>query len=320
MSNLPSVVYINNHKIKAFSRLIAEAVPKIKNQANNPVDFNLAFYKYLYEALYTISKLEKKLCNTNEIAEALKPLHDLMGLSKFIQRTQTWPRGYPGDFETIEYMYFSNNQNDISLETLIDKAVLNLPICQQHRNKINYQADVIYQTASQKRNSSILILACGGSIDLGLVQDQIAHHEPEIIINDMDQDALKFSLNRCKKVKKIEPIEGNALRAMYKLRNYKKFDLIVAGGLFDYLDDKFATSLMKLISYALNPNGKFIFTNIIENNPFQAGMRYLAHWELIGRSKKQIQTLAHNSGFNEESIQFAIDNTGLARLITLYAS
>jgi len=52
---------------------------------------------------------EESGCTRGEIVEVLGPVRDIHSRSPFVARLQQWPRGYPGDFETVEYICRGEN-------------------------------------------------------------------------------------------------------------------------------------------------------------------------------------------------------------------
>ena len=56
-----------------------------------------------------IFRLEKHT-QRDEILKELYPLREAVRQSPFLQRAQDWPRGYQGDFETIEYILEAKKQ------------------------------------------------------------------------------------------------------------------------------------------------------------------------------------------------------------------
>src|SRR5688500_2909423 len=45
-----------------------------------------------------------------EIVQILEPVRRVHAQSPFVSRLQQWPRGYPGDFETVEYLVSGRNR------------------------------------------------------------------------------------------------------------------------------------------------------------------------------------------------------------------
>ena len=65
-------------------------------------------------------------------------------LSPLCTRLQDWPRGYPGDFETVEYLCDGVNRAPVdSFGHAIEAYALRSAAAQQHRNKVEEQAAVV---------------------------------------------------------------------------------------------------------------------------------------------------------------------------------
>jgi extracellular factor (EF) 3-hydroxypalmitic acid methyl ester biosynthesis protein len=89
------------------------------------------FKKILNEFKLVINSLEKTLTK-QEILDQIKIIRTIAGESPFLKRAQEWPRGYEGDFETINYIINSKNlapQNTFGY--LIEDYFLNSDICKQ---------------------------------------------------------------------------------------------------------------------------------------------------------------------------------------------
>lgn len=52
----------------------------------------------------TVATLEALGWPADRIQEHLRPARQVFATSTFLRRCQEWPRGYAGDFETIEYL------------------------------------------------------------------------------------------------------------------------------------------------------------------------------------------------------------------------
>ena len=52
----------------------------------------------------SILACEEAALTREEIVEIREPVRRIHARSPFVARLQQWPRGYPGDFETVEYL------------------------------------------------------------------------------------------------------------------------------------------------------------------------------------------------------------------------
>ena len=93
------------------------------------------------------------------------------------------------------------------------------------------------------------------------------------------------------------------------------FDLVLAGGLVDYLNERTATLLIQLAVRALAPGGTFYFTNIAAGNPYRPLIEYFGNWTLIERSEEDIYRYCENAGVSRGNVTIRRDETGLALLV-----
>lgn len=273
----------------------------------------------IHRVLTAIRKCEAAGMEPREIRDRLMPARILHHSSPFVARAQDWPRGYQGDFETIEYLCDGHNLANVedAVGYCIEEYTLNSKITQQHRNKVHLQADVILESCQSKKAARVLSLGCGGARDLRIVGSLLKKSDAEFVLCDSDSDALEFArsqlgllADRCRFV------HGKVPRVVNRLKSLGKFDLVVAGGLFDYLPDRWiALMLSEFWEHLLNENGQIFFTNIAFDNPYRVWMEYLADWSLIERREEDIERLCCDAGIDDGAISITRDETNLA-LIT----
>jgi hypothetical protein len=92
----------------------ANGFSKLIETANNFVELDRSGFEDELSGYHKVVSLLHDLCLSIRLAEeaghsrsdievVLEPVWGLHSKSPLVRRTQTWPRGYPGDFETIEY-------------------------------------------------------------------------------------------------------------------------------------------------------------------------------------------------------------------------
>lgn len=253
----------------------------------------------------------------DEVVDVLAPVREIHARSPFVSRLQQWPRGYPGDFETVEYICRgAEGRESDDIPDHCETYALNLPIAQQHRNKVQHQAARIGAAVLGQDAPRILALACGSCPDFGRVLPLLERTNATIVLNDADSDALAFARKRLASVAgRCVFIPGNALTVARKLGRSETFDLVLAGGLFDYLPEKHASFLVRAVVNLLNPDGSFFFTNIARGNPYASLIEHLGDWFLIERSKEELLALGRSAGIPAEDVTITRDETGLAFLV-----
>lgn len=316
-----SINPLRNFQLQHYKNLIDSSINLysiMMNYKEFTTDFLPIFEKEM-EKIYTyIFACEQLGINELWIKLALRPVMEIMS-TDFACRAREWPRGYPGDFETIDYLYFKQNNHPInSLKWLVEEYFYALPITQQHRNKVTHQASLIKDALLKNKNAKIAVLAFGGGIDLSLCEEAIKDSSATIYINDQDEDAIKKTLCRCNTiVDRLHPLEMDIVRALRRLSKDPGFDLIVAGGVFDYLNNKISIHLIHTAYQILKKQGQFLFTNISNDNAIRVGMEYILNWHLIMRSKEDIYSLCNAAGVHHEGVSIRRDDTNLTFLIQL---
>ena len=291
--------------------------------ANLPTDSFIA-YNRLAAAVCMVSASIKEAESMNlsrvEILKVLEPLRLLFNQSPFINRVQNWLRGYHGDFETIEYI--CNNSVKAIPNTpafYLEQQALRTIAAQQHRNKVQWQAQFIAETAISQNQARILSIACGSCRDIRSIQNLIKNTDTQFFLNDADPDALDFSLSHLTDLaSRITVLAGNVFKSIRNFSKYQPFNLIIAGGLFDYLSDRQIEFLLPKLVALLETGGSVIFTNIAPENPDRIWMEYLADWHLIERSEADIYRLvASTKESHDLDINIERDPSGLTLLVKL---
>lgn len=276
----------------------------------------------LHDLFAAIAHAEPHL-SREQILSRLQSARRAIGASPLAWRLQHWPRGYPGDFETIEMMCRGDSVGLLSgAPRWTEQWALHCPPVQQHRNKINRQAGLMLDVLLQARTDAparVASIACGPSRDVRQLAPVAHACHGEIWLNDADVDALAFSQSRLQGTAlRCHYVPGSVFRVHKALAASGPFDLVLAGGLFDYLPDRQASHLIgKVWASMLAPQGRFFFTNIVRGHAYRPCMEYVVSWSLIERSPTQIVALCEAAGVPARCVDVTTDETGLALLVTL---
>ena len=236
--------------------------------------------------------------------------------SALVNRLQAWPRGYAGDFETVEWLCDALNRTQGSgLAWAVEQCALQSPVAQQHRNKVALQARTILTTVLANPRAHVASIGCGGCRDLSASQDHILEGHGAFVLIDSDKDALDFARNRLRRLRdRSQFTHGRVPRILEKL-SAGTFDLVVAGGLFDYLPDRWAIATLQGVHRRLAKDGRVFFSNMASGNPFRPWIEYLGDWRLIERREDDIRLLLQQSGFDPRAARIFRDTTQLAFLV-----
>jgi extracellular factor (EF) 3-hydroxypalmitic acid methyl ester biosynthesis protein len=267
-----------------------------------------------------LARAERAGLSREAMRELIPEARDMHALSPFVNRLQVWPEGYPGDYVTVEQIMTQANRADAgTLGALIERFCLATSIGQQHRNKMQRQAAEILATilgTAGIAKPRILVLAAGSSPDLRSILDFVRPRDFQVVLNDSDPEALAFSLRELAPIRdKIVVLEGNALRCAEEILELGPYDLIAAGGLFDYLDTSWASKFVSpIMNEWLASGGSFFFTNIAKGNPYRLWMECVTDWEMIERTEQDLVELVSNASTSKTCVQVTRDATSLTLL------
>jgi extracellular factor (EF) 3-hydroxypalmitic acid methyl ester biosynthesis protein len=220
-----------------------------------------------HDILIEILNCERAGIEQKIILDIVRPVREAQGKSPFVNRLQTWPRGYPGDFITIEYLVNGRNTApEGTIEYYFEEYALTCAIAQQHRNKLFWQTrNIIEQTKKASQKYSILSFACGSCIDIHNALPHISDRAIDFVLIDHDSEAIVEIGKKFKSFNNItfKTILINPLQGIKAASEYGKYDLVFTGGLFDYLQDKQIVFMVKhIFNTLLNAGGKIFFPTL----------------------------------------------------------
>ena len=221
------------------------------------------------------------------------------------ERAYSQPRGYAGDFLTIELMYQNVPQGAGWLGPLLDRCFLSLPASQAVRNRRSLLAEEIRRTCQMAGGESVRVttLACGPAAEvfdvLGSSPDAA---RVRFTLLDIDAEALAFVKEKATQqqcLDRMELVQGNLIYlALGRQRlELPPQDLVYSIGLIDYFDDRLVGKLINYIYGLLKPGGRVMLGNFHPANVNRALMDHVLNWKLIHRSEADMNRLFTQSLF-----------------------
>lgn len=279
----------------------------------------------MHEGTALVASAEEADIAAGRIREAVAPARTAYRESPFVAHLQDWPRGYQGDFECVEAIcYPANRARPHTFGWYVEVAALNTQIAQQHRNKVARQAELIAETFLRNPEARVLVLACGCVPDARSVLPILLRSRGRLILNDMDGGALRCCREYLSALgDRVSFVEGNVLRLAPRLAAHGPFDLVLCGGLFDYLSDRQVAFVLARYAALLRGEdapGRLFFTNVAAPNPYRPWMEYFADWRLIERGRDDLEAVREAAGLPPGCLRLSLDPSGLAWLAELELS
>lgn len=287
-----------------FRTSVREKFRQLFMDLNDAIGDNSALTESSREALGAIAK---------------RDLLPLICLTETAERFYSKPRGYAGDYFTIELIYRNEPKGTGRIGPLLDECFLTQPGPQAARNRRNLLANEILGTcaAHPGRQVNVTSLACGPARE---IFDAFERLNDSSVLNvtgvDIDQEALELLRVRCIEYELSDRVTGVHGNIIYMATGRQDLalppqDLVYSIGLIDYFNDEFVVKLMDWIYDLLRPGGRVILGNFHPRNPDKAAMDYVLDWRLIHRDEAKMDELYQRSQFGRGSTQIKFEEEGI---------
>ncbi len=266
-----------------------------------------------------VLQAERAGCAGQAIRAQLSGVRDILGRSLLFSRLQTWPRGYPGDFETVEYLAAGvgvAGPRDIAW--YCEMQALRSPLAQQLRNRMQQQSAAI--AVALAAGQSILCLAAGSGLEIATAIALAGANQGRLVVHDTDREALAAARKRLgAAARQCRFVTGNVLQALAEAETLGPFDLVATTGLVDHLADASAAVLLGMLRGRRRlggPRTRVWFANLCSDHPYRIWLEYFTDWRLVPRSREQIALLLRVAGFRPERCAIDVERCGLAWIVT----
>jgi extracellular factor (EF) 3-hydroxypalmitic acid methyl ester biosynthesis protein len=221
------------------------------------------------------------------------PVSRLIWQDPFTSHSFRKPRGYPGDAELLDYIYgllpVPAETSELGASIFRFNGQRRAPRSVRARAAI--LAEAIDQTASQVRMPKILSIASGHLREAGLSRAVMAGTVGEFVALDQDERSLA-EVEKTYASKGVRTVRDSVRSILAGKVTFRDLDLVYAAGLYDYLGDRLATRLTRVMFDMLAPGGRLIIANFA---PCLSDIGYIESfmgWKLIYREPEQMIALA----------------------------
>ena len=240
-------------------------------------------------------------------------------MTKVIGRCYTKPRGYAGDYMTIEWIYRTEPGGVPPLGVLLDACLLDIPVAVAVRNRRGLLTEEILEIVADRdgEQAQVMSLACGPAREIFDVFALLGEQAPlRATLVDFDNEALAYVAEHRDRLGLADAVDLAANNLIHLALGRKTLDvapqdLIYSIGLIDYFADELVVKLMNLIHSLLRPGGKAILGNFHTSNPCKAFMDHVLEWRLIHRDEADMDRLYRMSAFGRACTNIRFEDQGV---------
>ena len=242
-----------------------------------------------------------------------------MLLTRIGERIYSKPRGYAGDFLTIEMIYQDAEEGVGRIGPLLDRCFLDEPPAIAVKNRRGLLVEEIrsVMTERQEETAHVTSMASGPAAEIFDVFAMLpSPGQLQATLIDIDLQALAFVSDKAdqRKLKRqIKLVNGNLVYLATGRQELKlpPQDLVYSIGLIDYFSDKFVISLLDYVHGLLKPGGKVILGNFHPRNTGKALMDHILEWQLIHRTEEDMDRLYRSSAFGTPCSRIRFEDQGI---------
>ncbi|MFD5827922.1 class I SAM-dependent methyltransferase [Lentzea sp. NPDC060358] len=249
-----------------------------------------------------------------DIAAVVQPARSACARSPLKRDENEWTRGYPSDYRLVEHVLAqANGGTPGTLGWHVEAQLQGSALAQQLRNRVMHQTRLIGDCLTAPRNGprTILVVDAGTAPDLRALPANIVRPGDRFVLTDVDPDALELAQKRLGPLTEFTTVvPGNIFRAVTQLAELGPYDLVLANGLYGYLNDRAAVRFTEAVMTRLvRPGSTFYFAGTAPGNEFRWPLEFLMEWQVIERDEQAVRALLPGC-----DVSVGHDQTGLALL------
>lgn len=247
-----------------------------------------------------------------------RDLHPLVMCSPFLHRIFHKPLGYAGDYEMVNMILgdiWEGGSNTYA--RLVNGGFLSNATAVGHRNRVDrleqYLVDELARVQTEQRPLRVLNVGCGPAEEMQRFIRK-ARNQPWVQFDLMDFNQQTLDVTKSKigdHTSRLHPASSvqyihKSIHELLKEAVRRtddsppQYDFVYCAGLFDYVQKRTCSLLVKLFFEWISPSGVVVVTNVHTSNPVRATMEHLAEWNLILRDERDMMQLAPDLG--EQSV------------------
>jgi len=237
------------------------------------------------------------------------------------------PRGYPGDYLVMNYIYEGSALGDTPFACLAQALGINIGQFVVKRKDLLREA-IAEVVAQRDGPGSVLVVSLGAGPAREVAEfarnDRAEERPIGFMLVDQDGDALKFAGRAVSEALgpgtwlRVEPRQISVLRLLREIdptHLAPGADLIYSAGLFDYFSDRTCRILTGRLYQALRPGGLLLIGNMKAGTDMVWPLELIADWTLTYRTAENLLSWAE--GLKGAEISLRTEATGYDYLLSV---
>lgn len=309
-----------NSDVAVYLELLKNIEIKLQQNKVDPDEIqsilNTATFRIVKKG-YELESLITKKPLLEEIKDIFRKLIlPWMGQSIIMKRALEKPRGYPGDYEMLEYIY-NNKPVSEGIGYYFDRGFLENDLCVAVRNRKDKMAELIVRFSKELPGTEInaLNLASGACRELKNLRLSDSGKK-RINLACVDHDEMALDYARCN----LEKTDINAVFVKEDIISavragsdnlFRNKELIYSIGLIDYLPDRILKKLVQLCYNGLNPGGKLILSHKDRGRYIPMREDWLTDWKFVPRDEDKLLDIITETRISKENIELVREGSGI---------
>jgi extracellular factor (EF) 3-hydroxypalmitic acid methyl ester biosynthesis protein len=324
-------------EVEAFERCgYDEPLHRVEREAELFDGLRARWGQAFYEAL---ASLHEQSASFDEVTRALgrsyaqSALMPLLRACPMHRRAYEKPLGYAGDYRTMELHFARDRTGDGMFGRFLHAITQSYTLCRAVVAREKIMRDAVHDVLACGAGAParVLALAAGPAIELRHV---LANPPPitrplELILLDQDESAHETAHGHLMRLlverhRRTLPITLTCLHFSVRQllapqspeerhvasRTVADLDLVYSAGLYDYLSDRIAARLSRLMYSRLRAGGRLLMGNLVAAPDTTWMMEYVLGWELRYRTEDSMLALATGLSPVPASVRITRDETG----------
>ena len=227
-------------------------------------------------------------------------------------RAYTKPLGYPGDFQVMQYYYNDAFEGETAFGKVIHKFFVgDFPLGVGVRTRkelivrmMEEEHKRVVALRGQDASFRAVSLGCGPAAEVSGFIDKNAPWPGKMVwtLVDQEEEALSVAYRDVRSKMSSADCDGQLdllnlsfaqmLTDGLPMREAESQDFIFATGLFDYIREKRAQTLLRSLFELVSPGGLLAVGNAVAPNEYFWATEFLVDWTLLFRTREEMKRLA----------------------------